>query len=458
MDRNNVNSTATWLRDLASCVDYSRFRRVWLHPITEQAEQGYLAACYERVARRANSEGEYFLAYDATNHGLRCAASANFPPHALIALKVTALARSGATGEARRVMEQFLEEHQPDSTLCSAQARLYRDAGFAAAEWSDRQRFFREAATWAARGKALSRDEGGDWAYPANQEVLFRFLAGERETAQASAAEVIQHVERLSDLGSLWNQTTLAEMRLVRGEFERSGEHYRQAAEQGAAFPGDLAANRGVAAVLLQEWSRFLPVDFGLLEAWFPKPVIIVFAGHLPDAAGRATPRLSEELCRPHGPVAKRLVEHLRRTKACEGICASAPGGDVLFAEALIETGAGLTLLEPFSRDRIEKVAAARGHDWSHRLDRVFGMALRSETIACAEDADEEAQCEYATHVMLGTAMLRAERINGRLHALVLWDEADADSPKRGGTGQFVHLCKEAGISVEIINPLHLPA
>ena len=100
----NTQPNASWLRELASYVDYSRFRRVWLHPITEQAEQGYLAACYERVAQRANSEGEYFLAHDAANHGLRCAAAAEFPPHTLTALKVTALARSGATGEAKRVM------------------------------------------------------------------------------------------------------------------------------------------------------------------------------------------------------------------------------------------------------------------------------------------------------------------------------------------------------------------
>ena len=54
----NPQSPANWLRELASYVDYSRFRQVWLHPVTEQAEQGYLAACYERVAQRANSEGE----------------------------------------------------------------------------------------------------------------------------------------------------------------------------------------------------------------------------------------------------------------------------------------------------------------------------------------------------------------------------------------------------------------
>ena len=114
--------------------------------------------------------------------------------------------------------------------------------------------------------------------------------------------------------------------------------------------------------------------------------------------------------------------------------------------------------MDPFPRPRIEKVATGFGQDWPERLAGILGAALDSRPIACAEDADEAAQCEYATHMMLGAAMLRAKRINAKLHALVLWDEADADTPKRGGTGQFVALCRQSGVPVEIINPLKLSA
>lgn len=451
-----IDDTAEWLRELASYVDYSRFRRVWLHPATEQTEQGYLAACYERVAQLANSEGEYFLAHDAANNGLRCAAAAEFPTHTLTALKVTALARSGATGEAKRVMEQFLADHEPDSSVCSAQARLFRDLGLAAAEPAERRRLLNEAARWAARGKECATEEGRDWAYPANQEVQFRFLACEREVAKASAMAVIDFVERRADAGSMWNQINLAEMHLVRGDLAAAGKHYQKAAELGVASPGDVAANRAVADVLMRELAREQEVDRGLLESWFPKPVLVVFAGHIPDAPDRPAPRLPEALCRPDGVAATAIAERICSLKAVEGISASAPGGDILFAEALTGTGARLALVDPFSRQRIEKVAADRGEDWPERLAGIFSMAARSDAIACAEDANETAQCEYATHVMLGAAMLRARRINAKLHALVLWDEADADSPNRGGTGQFVALCRQSGVPVEIINPMKL--
>ena len=454
----NTQPNANWLRELASYVDYSRFRRIWLHPITEQAEQGYIAACYERVSQRANSEGEYFLAHDAANHGLRCAAAAAFPPHTLTALKVTALARSGAIREAKRVMEQFLANHEPDSSVCSAQARLFRDLGFAANDQADRRDLLSEAARWAAKAKDCALEEGKDWAYPANQEAQFRYLAGECEIARASALAVIDFVEGRANAGSMWNQINLAEMHLVRGDIAVAGNHYQKAAEAGAASPGDVAANRAVAEVLMREVTRNQEVDSAQLDCWFPKPVVVVFAGHIPDAPGRSMSRLPEALCRPGGAAATAIADQLRKFQAIEGICASAPGGDILFAEALTVIGARLALVDPFPRHRIEKIAAERGQDWPERLAKTFDVAMRSEPIACAEDANEAAQCEYATYVMLGAAILRARRINAKLQALVLWDESDADSPMRGGTGQFVALCRQSGVPVEIINPLKLPA
>ena len=122
------------------------------------------------------------------------------------------------------------------------------------------------------------------------------------------------------------------------------------------------------------------------------------------------------------------IAERLRKLQAAEGLCASAPGGDILFAEAVIATGARLALIDPFPRDRVTEVAACCDENWPERLAGIFDAAVRSETITCAEDADETVQCEYANHVTLGAAMLRAGRINAKLHALVLWDEADRTS------------------------------
>lgn len=440
--------TAPWLRELAAHVDYAHFRRVWLHTDTEQAEQGFIAACYENVARRANSEGEYFLAHDVANHGLRCAAAAGFPPHQLVAAQATALARSGATGSAQRVLDEFFRKHEADGSICSAQARLLRDRALAAPP-DRRSLLMSEAATWAARAKDFAREDGGDWSYPANQEVQFLFLAGEHGTARAGAMKVIDCVEQRADSSSMWNQTNLAEMRLIRGELDLAGTHYAEAATQGIQMPGDLAANRAVATLLLTEMSG----DLSLLDQWFPKPVLLIFAGHIPDAAGRPSPRLPENSCREGGPVTRALTDYVTNMAAVEGICAGAPGGDILFSEALLMAGARITIIEPFSTQRIRAVAMRCGHDWFERLERMYEKATRIESIACGEDADEDAQCDYANQVMLGTALLRTKRVNGQLRAIVLWDETDAAAPKRGGTGHFVTLCREANIPVEIINP-----
>ena len=447
-------STAPWLRELAAHVDYAYFRRVWQHAVTEQAEQGFIAACYENVAKRANSEGEYYLAHDAANHGLRCAAAADFPPHRLIAAKSTALARSGATCEAQRVLDEFLTKHEADGSVCSAQARLLRDRGLAAQSGEERSRLMTEAAKWAAQAKDFARQEGADWSYPANQEVQFLYFAGQHETARAKALLVIKFIEQRVDHGSMWNQTNLAEMRLVLSELDRAGEHYAKAAALSVQSPGDLAANRAVAALLLAEVSG----DDKLLDKWFPKPVLLIFAGHIPDCAVREAPRLPEKICRMDGPAALALTKIIAKMGVVEGISAGAPGGDILFAEALLATRGRITLMEPFPLRRIREVANNCGYDWSTRLERIYEKASHIQAITCAEDVDGDTQCDYANYVMLGTAILRTKRINGQLRAIVLWDEADAAAPKPGGTGYFVKLCRDANIPIDIINPNTLNA
>jgi tetratricopeptide (TPR) repeat protein len=448
------SSTAPWLRELASHVDYAYFRRVWHHAVTEQAEQGFIAACYENVAKRANSEGEYYLAHDSANHGLRCAAAADFPPHRLIAAKSTALARSGAACEAQRVLDEFLTKHEADGSVCSAQARLLRDRGLALGPGNERSRLMTEASQWAAQAKDFARQEGGDWSYPANQEVQFLYFAGQLDTARTKALMVIEYIEQRVDRGSMWNQINLAEMRLVLGELDTAGDHYAKAAVLGIQSPGDLAANRAVAKLLLEEMSG----DLSLLERWFPKPVLLIFAGHIPDCAARETPRLPEKACRQDGPAALAIRQQIVDMGVVEGISAGAPGGDILFAEALLATGGRITLIEPFPSHRIRTVAEKYGYDWYARLQRIYEKAAHIQAITCAEDVDVDTQCDYANHVMLGTALLRAKHINGQLRAIVLWDEADAAAPKPGGTGHFVKLCRESHIPIVIINPNTLTA
>jgi tetratricopeptide (TPR) repeat protein len=442
-------SSPAWFRELASSVDYAGFRRIWLNPVTERAEKGYLAACYERVAVRANSEGEYFLAHDAACHGLRCASASDFPPHRLTAQKLTALARSGATAQALRLMEEFLAIYPVDRSTASTKARLLKEAALVAPDLGEHQRLLGEAADWAEVAKICAEKEGADWAYPAGQEVIYRFLKGDRP--QALAESVIAAVKKMPDTDTFWNQTNLAEMHLVKGDFDQARAHYQRAASLADGAVGDLAANRAVAALLLEEWH--LADAAALLDAWFPQPVVVVFSGHLPDATGRTPARLPESLCRPEGPIARFLADRIAGLQAVECCCATAPGGDLLFAEAALEAGAAVTLQEPFPRERLMEVARQRGADWLVRLQSVFRRATRSAPVSCAKAAAEEAQCEYANHVLLGSAMLRSRRIHGRLHALVLWDETDSVGFKRGGTAHFVSLCNSTGVPVEVVHP-----
>jgi len=171
------------------------------------------------------------------------------------------------------------------------------------------------------------------------------------------------------------------------------------------------------------------------------------------DAARRGR-RLPERLCRPDGVIAQAIKQWLQTAKTREGICAAAPGGDILFAEQVVVLNARLRLVEPFPRRMQRGVAERCGKDWAARLKAVWQAANRHEEVFCAEDADTAIQCNYGNRVMLGSAILRAWRIGGRLQALLLWDgEESASPPVPGGAAEFAAMCAAAGVETHVIDP-----
>lgn len=460
---------AAWLRSMTERIDFNGFRRIWQYPVTSEAEQGFLAACYEKVANRAVEEGEYYFAFDAAEHGLKCARAGGFPVNELTRLKATALARSGAGAAALRVVDDYFLVNPPEANLLSSKARCLRDAAIQENATGEKSALFLQAAECAAQARAMLTAAGRDWSYAGNQEAQFLFLAGRQKEAAKKAKRVIAFVEKRDDSDSMWNQTNLGEMHMVLGKFPVAETHYRRASKLGALMPGHLAANRYVASILAAKANVTFrkTIERTKVDLWFPSPVVIAFSGHMPDAKGRRPARLPESICRSDGPVAKALLEKLRELQPADSISCCAPGGDILFAEAVLRLGEAndsgvfrprLRLLDPFPKARVLQYADSAGHDWGARTRRVFERADHSESITCAEGADTNSQCEYALQVMIGAAMLRASRINAQLQTIVLWDESDAkpELQKPGGTGRFVTLCRESGIRVHIINPKKL--
>jgi hypothetical protein len=182
-----------------------------------------------------------------------------FPPHLLRAQKLMALARSGAMEEALRLMEEFLWVHPVERSGASTKARLLKEAALGGPIPSEQQRLLGEAADWAELARICAINEGADWAYPAGQETFYRFLKGERPDELAGS--VIEHVSSQLGADSFWSQTNLAEMHLVRREFDHAGDHYRRAAQLAHRAVGDLAANRSVAELFLAQWKEPSEVD-----------------------------------------------------------------------------------------------------------------------------------------------------------------------------------------------------
>ena len=88
---------------------------------------------------------------------------------------------------------------------------------------------------------------------------------------------------------------------------------------------------------------------------------------------------------------------------------ALASGGDILWAEALLESGAELHVVLPFARGEfLETSVAPAGRGWVERFERCVSAA--TAVSYATEDAylDDDVLYRYGSELAMGLALLRA--------------------------------------------------
>ena len=136
-------------------------------------------------------------------------------------------------------------------------------------------------------------------------------------------------------------------------------------------------------------------------------PKIAHFCGHRPaqDGAGGRFPE--REISRVRGEIA----EILDREDVRFGVGSLAAGADILVAEALLDRDGQVEIVLPFAKDEfIEMSVRVPGRDWIERFEAVLNRAAAIHFVT--EDAylGHDELFNYATHLALGQARLRAER------------------------------------------------
>jgi len=383
--------------------------------------------------------GEPLLAYDVANQGLQ-----HFPSSVrLRQLLGLALARSGASDDARAILTQLYTEGNEDEETLGLLARSYKDMAEAVAG-SEKRLYLQRAKDFYARAYEKT---GGYWS--GVNAATSALLLGERQYASKLALEVrmLCHDElkrlRKTSGDPYWVLATLGEAALILDECAEAEEWYSQAAEVGRKRYGDLHTSRRNARLLMAH----LSARSDRIEACFHLPAAVVFAGHMVDLPGRQVPRFPSDL---EPRIKAAIQQQLHKLDAGFGYSAAACGSDILFCEAMLERDGEIHIVLPFEKERFVEASVDRAPGWMTRFERILERAA-DVVVASGHQIDGDGILyEYANRILYGLARGRAEQLETGLAPLAVWDGEPDGSP--GGTASVIELWRAAGAEIEIID------
>ena len=392
-----------------------------------------------RLAEKFLSFGCPLAAYDVATDGLEA-----WPDNVrLRQLQSLALIRVGALQRARAMLETLNKNGAADSETVGLLGSVHKSGGL-----SSRSRRTRLQELRRARSLYLDGYRRYGFTWLGINAASLSLLLDERRLAATIAREVLEvSVEELATGrgDGYWNATTGGEAALLLGDVDRARDLYARAFVGHAERVGDLVTTRRNARLV----AEVLGTDVSWLDAVLPVPTVVVFAGHIVDLSGRPHPRFPE--------VAVPAVERAIRAAVNElgnvvGYSSAAAGGDILFAEAVLDVGGELHVVLPqgwsgFSAESVEPY----GGGWITRAERVLQRAASVSAVSDYRISSEGPAFTYASRVLYGRARLHADRLQKAPVGLCLWDGKAGDGP--GGTADSVRVWRRNGIEPVIIDP-----
>jgi class 3 adenylate cyclase len=142
----------------------------------------------------------------------------------------------------------------------------------------------------------------------------------------------------------------------------------------------------------------------------------------------------------------------VQRNPATYAYGALASGGDIMWAEALLERGAELHVILPFAASEFRKQSVApAGGDWVARFERCLDAA--TAVSYATEDAyvDDDLLYRYGSELAMGLALLRARYLDADLRQLALWD----GGPPLGAASTSIDVAtwQRRGLPTTIVTP-----
>jgi class 3 adenylate cyclase/tetratricopeptide (TPR) repeat protein len=386
--------------------------------------------------RRAFDQGELLLAYDAA----RAAVEEYFPHDLWLRQRMAmALAQMGSTKRAQELLGVLLTEEPQNRDTLSFLGRTCKD------QWLDdpaNEKALRLALDYYTQAFALTPPD----YYPGINAASVALLANERPAAKKLATRVLEicKAQPEDDRKTYWNKVTIAEALAVLGRREEAEQAYRDALSQGKPKLRDLASTRKQARLL----ARHLYGRADTYDNSLPLPRVIVFSGHMIDAADRNPPRFPAS---QEPAVAAALRAELAAVDGGIGFSSAACGADILFLEAMLERGGTIHVVLPWSGEQFVKTSVEfAGGNWRERFDKVLECAASVRVLGELYMPGSALGFEYCNLTMNGLARIYARSLDLELMPMAVWDGMRG-SP--GGAGSFVRYWRTQGISTRVVPP-----
>ena len=403
---------------------------------------------YRLLGEKVLGRGEPLLAYDIVSEGMKW-----FPQDAsLRQLVALALARSGAAQQANLLLTELYREGHRDEETLGILARTHKDLAAEATASSEREQHLRRAYELYASAYETT---GGYWS-GINAATLACLLDEERKAATI-AAQVQRQCEallrkRTAKTGERhWLLSTLGEAALLQKDWDVAARRYQEAVRASRGDWGSVQSTRHNARLLLAHFGA----DDGRFAGLFRFPTVIVFSGHIVDRPGRPSSRFPAEL---EGAVKEEIRSRIARLNGRFGYASAASGADILFHEAMLETGGEAHVVLPYEREQFmeSSVRIVEGDGWVERFHRILAKAVDVQELSGRGQQDEVAAFDYANRMLDGMARLRAQRLETQLVPLAVWDGQSGDAP--GGTADNIARWRRLGLQPEVVDLRQLRA
>jgi hypothetical protein len=417
-------------------------------PAADIAAETPLAAV--AAAERMLHRGEPVPAYNELQSAL-----ARWPGHLrLRQLLGLALARSGDTQRANRLLRELADDGHADTETLGMLARTHKDLALASTHAAGRAGHLQAA--YDLYSQAFERacragpDAAADAAYVGINAAAMAVLKGNLDRGREIAGEVRGRCapprdESGSGASDYWLEATLGEAALILGQTQAAATHYARAAAAAASRAGDLSSTRRQARLLAAQ----LPGDSSACIAALAVPPVLIYTGHMIDAPGRVQPRFPAAA---EAVVRQRLRTALQAMRPLAAYGSAACGADILCLEIVRELGAETHIVLPFPAVEFRRTSVDHaGGDWGARFERALAAA-DSVTIASDHRAQGSAATfEYANLVLTGMGALRAQMLDTGLHALAMLDPRAP--PTLGGTAAQATQWAAIGLKVIQVPP-----